>query len=696
MPELTLRTHWLAEVAGLAALPMLDTAAVSKTDVWAAVAEAAGLSGHELGEKVAAHYRLPLADLGGGAPAARALLPEKVARHYAVVPLRASDRELTVAISDPNDLNVEQALAFASARTPVFEIAPPEEILKAIDELYAPDRLMEQLVGRMDSAVADDIRLIEDLAPEAVSALDVDSTPVVKLTNLILHEAVLARASDIHIEPTRDGGIVRFRVDGMLRTIMKVPASVLRRIVPRIKIMAKLDIADRLRPQDGRARLQVEGTTLDLRISTVPTRDAEKAVIRLLDPRNARKLEEMGVLPDDLERLRLLFGNSTGIVVVTGPTGSGKTTLLYAALRELATGETNIMTVEDPIEYELPGLTQIQVEPKRDLTFATSLRSILRQDPDVIFVGEIRDMETAEMAVQASLTGHLVLSTLHANDAVGAIGRFVDLGVDRSKIAATLRGAIAQRLVRRACPDCAAPVGSSLTPREAELVARYGVTPVVRAVGCKTCGMTGYKGRLPLIEVLIANHQIESLIATGASEADLQAVAGGGGFRSLMENALERVRMGQTTLEEVGRVLGVAGRTNLAVAEVASGEQLVLLVDDDQVTRTVARSVLEQAGYRVEEAADGATALDTLGDGARFALMVLDLGLPGMGGREVLAKVRGSVSTACLPVLVLTGSTTDEAESQLLEEGADDFIRKPLDPARFVARVKAALRRTGG
>ena len=634
-----------------------------------------------------------MADLKAATASAISLVPEKVVRRHIAFPIRANDRQITVAVANPGDLDLEQALGFVSGREPVFEIAPPSAILKAIDELYAPDRLVERLVGRIGTDMDDQVYLVEDSEPEAVSTEELDATPVVKLTNMILHEAVRAGASDIHLEPGRDGGTVRLRVDGVLRTIMQVPSSVLSRVVSRIKIMGKLDIADRLRPQDGRARLQVEGATLDLRISTVPTREAEKAVIRLLDPRNARRLEALDIAPAELSRIRRLFGHREGIVVVTGPTGSGKTTLLYAALQELATGEVNIMTVEDPVEYELPGLTQIQVETKRDLTFATALRSILRQDPDVVFVGEIRDRETAEVAVQASLTGHLVLATLHANDAVGAVARFLDLGIDRTKIAATLRGSVAQRLARRACPQCVQKLAGPLTKEEARLAERYGVEPLVRAVGCDACSKSGYKGRLPLLEVLVSNPTFEEQVATGAPVARLQKAAAVGGFRSLRENAVERVRQGQTTLEEVERVLGDAG----ADAEASeSRETRILLVDDDDVSRTIARKVLEKNGFGVREAVTGVAALAQLEAASGFALMVLDLEMPEMGGREVLARVRQSVATAGLPVLVLTGSGSEGLEAQLMEEGADDYIRKPLEPARFVARVRAALRRAGG
>ncbi len=691
----SIRRHWLADVAARTGLVgPNDTVVAPETalpEAWTAVARASGLSDSDLAARVAAHYRLAVADLQHTEATALSLVPEKTARRFLVYPLRATDRQIVVALANPTDLDAEQALGFASGRAVVSEIAPPAAIQEAIDKRYAPDRLLERMVDRVGAKLVDDVRVVEDAAPEAVSTQDVDSAPVVKLANLILHDAVSEGASDIHLEPGRDGGTVRFRVDGVLRPFMQLPLPALNRVVSRIKIMGKLDIADRMRPQDGRARVQVATRTFDLRISTVPTREAEKAVIRILDPKSTRRLEDLKVPGPELARYRRLLSYRDGIVVVTGPTGSGKTTLLYAALAELATGEINIMTVEDPVEYELAGLTQIQVEPKRDVTFASALRSILRQDPDVVFVGEIRDLETAQMAVQASLTGHLVLATLHANDAVGAIARFTDLGIDRAKLATTLRGAVAQRLARRACPDCAQRVVGSASAEEVALAARYGVQPAVRAVGCSRCGKTGYRGRLPLLEVLVNGPAIEALVTQGAPAAQIQKAAVTGGMRPLRDVAAERVKGGDTTLQEIERVLGELGGSEELTATTATPH--LLLVDDDPVARGIARAVLEKNGFRVSEAEDGAAALERLDGNPDFALMVLDVEMPRMTGREVLARVRQSVHTAALPVLVLTGSVADEIEAQLMDEGADDYIRKPLEPARFVARVKAALRR---
>ncbi len=504
----------------------------------------------------------------------------------------------------------------------------------------------------------------------------------------------------------------------------------------------------------------VNGRRYDLRVSTVPTRGAEKAVIRVLDTEHGGTLVDTGISAGEIEKLRRALSNRDGIVVVTGPTGSGKTTTLYGALREIATEDVNIMTVEDPVEYELPGLTQIQVEQRQGMTFGSALRAILRQDPDVVFVGEIRDAETAEIAAQASLTGHLVLSTLHTNDAIGAIRRFLDLGLTPATVSETLRGALAQRLVRRVCPMCAEPVGSDLTQQEAELVARYGAQPKVRAHGCDQCLGSGYHGRLPVTEFIVPTPELVRLIETEAPASDLRKQAILDGMVTLRDSALARVRAGETTLQEVERVIGevekaeddeasgdasqaapqpaVAPREPLAVFHTATTQPSqpapnparaaaamaaaavavpagafsrvstpaapvttdandeqphILVVDDDGTTRMIARSVFEARGYRVSEARDGAEALVRLARGEHFSLMLLDLDMPNVGGRDVLRSVRQSMGTVGLPVVVLTGAPDHATEVELIELGADDYLRKPIDPPLLSIRVKAALRR---
>jgi type II secretory ATPase GspE/PulE/Tfp pilus assembly ATPase PilB-like protein/ActR/RegA family two-component response regulator len=719
-------------------------------EVWLAATESCGIDPDELAAAVATSFRTEVADFEDAAPTAVKLIPGSTARKYRIFPLKDRDRHLIVATSDPTDMEAEQEVGFASGRAPVLHIAPPVALLNAIDAQYSPDRAAETLLAGVDDAMDTLVEVVDaDDAPvEAVTEEDSASGPVVRLTSMILHEAISRGSSDIHIQPLPTGGLVRFRVDGVLRNGMQMPLPVLTRVISRIKIMSKLDITDRLRPQDGRARVVVERAKYDLRVSTVPTRNAEKCVIRILDPASSGTLDDTGVHDHETERIRRVLSNRDGIFVVTGPTGSGKTTTLYAALREISTEDVNIMTVEDPVEYELPGLTQIQVEPKQGVTFASALKAILRQDPDVIFVGEIRDGETSGIAAQASLTGHLVLATLHTNDAVGAIRRFTDLGLDSATLTETLRGALAQRLVRRVCAHCAVSAAEPYTEKEKDLSQRYQTLPTMRVVGCGRCSGQGYLGRRPVTEFMTVTPDLVRLILSGAPPMDLQHQAQKDGMRTLLESALARVEAGETTLEEVERVIGDAelpGQTAMSAEEVLAvdaaaqarvpvevspaappppvappappappvapvvaasahgpdeGEAIeaphILVVDDDGANRMIARGLLEKQGYRVTEASDGSEALVLLARGEHFSLMVLDLDMPMLGGREVLTAVRRSVTTAGLPVVVLTGTRDPESEIELMENGADDYIRKPIDPPRFLTRVKATLRRAGG
>jgi type II secretory ATPase GspE/PulE/Tfp pilus assembly ATPase PilB-like protein/CheY-like chemotaxis protein len=684
---------FLVTAARRAKLPGADSLMVlpgtSTPESWTEVARATGTTPESLATHVAQSLKLGVADLSAIEPKALRLLPEKLARRYHVIPLRETDRHITVATSNPDDLAVEQAVSFAAGRSVIFEIASPAAIAEALDATYAKPEdvstMLDRVVGTMDSELADAVKIVDSLQPEEIAEREAELEPVVKLTSLILRDGIVNGASDVHIEPGQKGtGVVRFRVDGVMRQHLQLPMSALNRVVSRIKVLAKLDIADRMRPQDGRARIQIESKTFDLRVSTVPTRESEKAVIRVLRSDTARKLEDMGMAESELARIKHLLSHKEGIVVVTGPTGSGKTTTLYAALKEIANGEVNVITVEDPVEYELPGITQIQVETKRGVTFASALRAVLRQDPDVIFVGEIRDSETAQIAVQAAMTGHLVLATLHTNDAASAVSRLSDLGLDRPSISATLRGALAQRLVRRLCSQCATPVpaGEPLPESEASLSTRSGVKPTKRAVGCPGCGGTGYRGRVPVLEVFTTTPALATSIARGATVLELQEAAIAGGMRLLRQTALEKVGLGITTLSEVDRVVGIGE---------GSAIQRVLVVDDDPVQRKLAKAMLEQSGFQVTEADDGDKAQALFDAGAEpYQLVITDLCMPKMNGDMLLTHIRQHHGP---PVIVLTGSEDGESEARIIELGADDYVRKPFDPPRFVARVKAALRR---
>ena len=689
--------HWLAAAAARAGMKGADVLTIpgdiSLTDSWEIASRTLGITAPELASSLAPAFGLAEADFSKAEPRALGLLPERIARKYHVFPLREDERHLVVATADPTNIEVEHAIGFAAGRRPVFELATPAAIGEALFQAYNNDRGMEELLSSVDEQVADAVRIVEDLEPEAVAAADVESAPVVKLANLILRDAVLQGASDIHIEPGPKSGTVRYRVDGVMREYMRLPMVALNRVVSRVKVLGKLDIADRIRPQDGRSRISIDGKYVDLRIATVATRDAEKMVIRILRPENTKKLDEIGVTPRELARLRQLLNCRDGIVIVTGPTGSGKTTTLYSAIREIATGEVNISTVEDPVEYELPGITQIQVDAKRGITFANSLRALLRQDPDVIFVGEIRDTETAQIAAQAAMTGHLVLATLHTNDAMSAIARLLDLGLDRQTIATTLRGTLAQRLIRRVCPDCAQPLIGSLTEEEETLGARYGVLPLSRAVGCKRCGNTGYRGRLPLVEVAVITPTLADMIAGGASAHSLQRAAVAQGMAPMRDVAVARVRRGETTLQEVERVIGDAiGEATQQESSPAS----ILVVNADPAWRRMTRALLEGGGFRVTEAVDAIQAMQLMGTGEEFALMVTDLMMPSMAAPTLAPQKAPSLRpTTAVPVVTIPDSPRHSGPVQIpAQTNGGDTHSQSVDWARFAATVQSSIRRT--
>ena len=682
--------HWLASAAARAGMKGADALSIpgdiSLIDSWEIASRTLGVSSPELASSLAPTFGLAEADFETADSRALSLLPERIARKYHVFPLREDDRHLVVATSDPTNIEVEHAIGFAAGRRPIFELASPSAIEDALFSAYSSDRAMDQLLSGVEEQVADAVRVVEQHEPEAVGAAEVESAPVVKLTNLILRDAVAMMASDIHIEPGAKGGTVRFRVDGVMQQYMHLPMVALNRVVSRIKVLGKLDIADRMRPQDGRSRISIEGRFVDLRISTVATRDAEKAVIRILRPENTRKLDEVGITPRELARLRQLLACRDGIVIVTGPTGSGKTTTLYSAIREIATGQLNISTVEDPVEYEMAGITQIQVDPKRGVTFANSLRALLRQDPDVIFVGEIRDNETAHIAAQAAMTGHLVLATLHTNDAMSTITRLEDLGLDRQTIATTLRGTLAQRLIRRVCPDCAQPLIGSLTEEEESLGARYGVLPLSRAVGCKRCGNTGYRGRLPLIEVAVITPALADMIAGGATAHALQRSAVAQGMAPMREVAIARVRRGETTLQEVERVIG--DQIEDATAK-SSGPPSILVVNADPAWRRMARALLEGGGFRVTEAVDPVQAMQLMSTGEEFALMVTDLMMPALVAPNAYnpRALRPTTATAAIQM-------PPEPAALPAISGGEPEDSKGVDWARFAATLQSSIRRT--
>jgi len=723
--------------------------AAPQATLWETLVAQKVASDEQILTALSTRFRLKLAELDKADPTAKERVPEQVARRYHILPLRATDSYLEVATANPFDLDAEKALAFATAREIRMLLLAPSKIAERLDEMYRPEKAVDKLLEGMESS-AELVQLQDSLAPDeitiAASEAEASQRPVVRLVDLIISEGILARSSDIHIEPEEGGVAVRYRIDGVLRQVMKIPRQAGLPLISRIKIMSSLDIADRLRPQDGRARVAVNGQPIDLRVSTLPAALGEKVVIRILDSRaTVKSLDSLGLNPGEADGITRLLENHEGIILVTGPTGSGKTTTLYSCINQIKSEGVNIVTVEDPVEYRMQGIVQVQVQEKAGLTFASALRSILRQDPNVVLIGEIRDRETAQIAVQASLTGHLVLSTLHTNDAANAVTRLVDIGVEAYKIAAALRGVMAQRLMRKLCPTCKQVWME--TPPERLLRWVPKGTPLYRAAGCPDCAMTGYRGRFSIVEVLTVSAEVERRIAAGETADHIAGAARRGGMKGLWESGLEHVLRGESTLDELTRVVDIpheedrppeatappgprrsgSGRPQpfaaphagaaLAAEPAPPPESLVehfelleepappqrsgphglpavkvLLVDDEDSLRKVMRDLLERDGYDVTEARDGVQALDQI-DRVGPDIIVLDLNLPGLDGYGVLSHLRSRPATASIPVIVLTAKGDEDNEVRVFELGADDFLTKPFRARALSARLEAVLGR---
>ncbi|MFN8122868.1 MAG: ATPase, T2SS/T4P/T4SS family [Thermoleophilia bacterium] len=490
-------------------------------------------------------------------PAVLDLVDERTARRYDAMPVRqAPDGSLVVAMVDPQNVFALDDLRILTGRNIKPVLAKPEHIHHLLAQAARLDRVVAEVVDTSD--IPDDHdALLHDIAESA------DDAPVVRLVNSIIARGVDDGASDIHFEPQAREMVVRFRVDGVLRNITSVPHKFANGVASRIKIMSDLDIAERRAPQDGRVGLRISGRNLDLRIATLPTVYGEKIVIRVLDRRNVvMDLRDLGFAPDVLERFEECYRRPYGAVLVTGPTGSGKSTTLYGTLHQLNSADKNIITVEDPVEYRLQGVNQVQVNPKAGLSFAAGLRSILRCDPDVVMIGEVRDRETAKIAVESALTGHLVLATLHTNDAAGALSRLSEMGVEPFLSASAVTGILAQRLARRLCVHCRQPhmvptqVLRDMVDADRLPEALPDRMQVYRPGGCERCGGSGYKGRMGVYEMLVVSDAIQDLIVEGASTEAITKQAQREGMRTLREDGLMRVMRGETSLEELARAVG--------------------------------------------------------------------------------------------------------------------------------------------
>jgi type II secretory ATPase GspE/PulE/Tfp pilus assembly ATPase PilB-like protein/CheY-like chemotaxis protein len=711
----------------------------ASVSLWETLVQRKQASDQDILGAIASRFRFQVAELTKLDPKLNATVPEQLARRFNVVPVGQTDSYLEVATANPFDIDAEKMLAFATGREVRMLLGSPSKIREKLDELY---KETETAVARLLEGMGSDFEVeqIKEDEENAASAEQASQRPILRLVDTMIADGISNRASDIHIEPIEGGVVVRYRIDGVLRQVMKIPKSAGVPLISRIKIMSKLDIADRLRPQDGRARVSVNGESVDLRISTLPASHGEKVVIRVLNQKaTTLSLDSLGLADDEQKSIRALLGHKEGIILVTGPTGSGKTTTLYSALRAVQGTGVNIVTVEDPVEYRLgENIVQVQVNEKAGLTFASALRSILRQDPDVVLVGEIRDKETAQIALQASLTGHLVLSTLHTNDAPNTVTRLVDIGMEAYKIAPALRGIVAQRLMRRLCKNCR-QVSTEPVPERLTRFVPPGIT-LYQAVGCSECSMTGYRGRFSIVEVMTMNQDLERRVADGATADKIALAARAAGMRSLWDSGLRHALSGESTLEELLRVTDVpreesavaeseapprpAGRGSTGgpsrprlspvhgVPEIAIDMELleepslpdrvspvgrgqgacVLLVEDEEQLRRVMKDLLQREGYRVVEARDGIQALDEV-DRSAPDVVILDLNLPGLDGYGVLAQLRSRPTTRDIPVMVLTAKGDEDNEVRVFDLGADDFVTKPFRARSLTARIEAVLGR---
>jgi len=511
----------------------------------------------DVAEALAAQLGLPLVDATGYPefPILEERISARFLRESRALPVREDEHELALAMADPTDGYTIGAFRMVTGRDIKPLVAIPTELDAALERLYGAGKsALGQIVGdvetRVDEVAFDaDVQQLKDLASEA---------PVIRMVSLIITNALEMRASDIHIEPFENRLIVRYRVDGVLHEIESPPRRLSAAVISRVKIMANLDIAERRLPQDGRIRLRVQGKEIDLRVSTVPTMHGESVVMRILDKGGvALDFARLGFEDDTLRAFMRVLLEPHGVLLVTGPTGSGKTTTLYTALDTLNKPDVKILTVEDPVEYQMPGINQIQVKPQIDLTFANALRSIVRQDPDVIMIGEIRDLETAQIAVQSALTGHLVLSTVHTNDAASTVNRLLDMGVEDYLLTSTVIGILAQRLVRTLCEHCKEPY--TALP---EMVEQLGLRRFTSAKdimlyhpkGCPHCAQTGYTGRISIMEMLPMTDPLRSLVMKHANAGELRAEAIRGGMLTMYEDGLRKAVRGITTFEEVLRV----------------------------------------------------------------------------------------------------------------------------------------------
>ena len=669
------------------------------------------------------------------------LVPPKLARLHGLIPVRITKEHLLIATAFPSEYyEMEKDIRFVVQMRIKAVVAPEKDIFWALDTYYPISRPLAE--EKPQDISFKDIEAISQDQTAEVSVEDIEKVaglpPVVRFTNSILAEGIMMGASDLHLEPQKDQALVRFRIDGIMRPILRTKRKNHLPIVSRIKILSGLDISIRRHPQDGKAQIRYGDKVYDLRVSTLPTYYGEKVAIRVLDPAVSRLLpEDLGLSRNHLKQLLQAIHHPDGLIVVTGPTGSGKTSTLYACLNARNTPEVNIVTVEDPVEFDVQGINQVQIHPKAGVNFAAALRSILRQDPDIVMVGEIRDGETAEIAMQAAQTGHLVLSTLHTNDAPSALTRLMDLSVEPYLIASGLILVVAQRLVRKICPYC--KIESKPDPEILHQVEPLlgSSSPVFwEGSGCEQCNQTGYKGRMGIFEILEMTPFLQSEVTSDPAGSQFNPKARLEGYRTMFEDGLDKALQGLTTLSEIFRVAPPqledqeehssplaqdlpAPHTEPTVAPtqpVAPTQKdpshwqvdrtpafkdeepsppsrelsTVLVVDDSKEILLVLERTLEKENLQVITAENAEIGL-VLAKKHRPDLIITDYKMPIMDGFAFIKELKKDHDLGSIPIIMLTAKDSVDTEVEVLGAGADDYVVKPVERKRFVARVKRLL-----
>jgi type IV pilus assembly protein PilB len=704
----------------------LETAAMTNTRLESLVARMGTATEYDVASAVSERTGYVLADFTTTEPDQELLdlIPRWLAERHYVVPLWRHDGTVCVAMSDPTDLvAIDDIQAVSGAGNVRRCVATPTAVMDAIDRLYP---VSMDALARLDSEGTVDIPMdVEDASPTALHE-SAQAAPIVHLVGSLIADAIRHRATDIHIEPQELTTTVRFRIDGLLRETTTLPRRFHALVVSRLKIVSGMDIAERRRPQDGRSKVHIEGREIDMRVSSIPTMMGEKIVIRLLEAsHDAIEFSSLGLSTEESVVLSRHLTAPQGLIVFTGPTGAGKTSTMYAALKRLRSPEKNTITLEDPIEYHLPGLNQVQINDKSGVTFARGLRSMLRQDPDIIMVGEVRDLETAEIVMQAALTGHLVLTSLHTNDAASAVTRLIDLGVEHFLIASALSLVVAQRLVRVVCPHCAEPAQASQDTLDALELSSSSVAAwnLQRGRGCEICGFSGFLGRTGVYEILPINRAIRDLIGPRTSESDIVREARAEGRPSLRRSGLDKAREGITTLEEILRVTFMdldeilscpscghqvqdsfiacpycesdlpqhacrsCGNEVLpgwaicpfcrAALDVRNHERrrpALLLIDRDSTHRGLAEELFADT-HDLLFAESGMDGVDRA-IRERPALIVLDSPLPDLTLVEVIERLRSSPATRLTPIVALTGP--DDGGDGARSLGVQ-MLSKPVD-----------------